>query len=80
MARLTRLSSILALSLGSAMALAACGSSTGSRALSGGAIGAGTGAAVGAVTDMNMSTGALIGGGIGAVAGAVTGGDDGHND
>jgi hypothetical protein len=53
-----------------------CGSSTGTRAVSGGAIGAGTGAAAGAVTDMNMGTGALIGGGIGAVTGAATADDD----
>ena len=59
---------------------AGCGDSMGGRALSGGAIGAGTGAAVGGVTDMNMSTGALIGAGVGAVAGAATTPDHDHND
>ena len=59
--------------------LVGCGNSMGGRALSGGAIGAGSGAAVGAVTDMNMSTGALIGAGIGAVAGAATTPDN-HSD
>ena len=58
-----------------------CGDSMGGRALSGGAIGAGSGAAVGGVTDMNMSTGALIGAGVGAVAGAASTPDhDHHND
>ena len=58
--------------LGAVLLTAACGSSTGSRAVTGGAIGAGTGAAIGAVTGMDMSTGALIGGGLGAVTGAAT--------
>lgn len=52
--------------------LAGCGYSPGSRALSGGAIGAGTGAILGAVTGGSPATGALIGGAIGAVGGAVT--------
>jgi hypothetical protein len=51
--------------------LAACGYSPGSRALSGGAIGAGTGAIIGAVTGIGPGAGAAIGGGIGAVAGAA---------
>lgn len=59
---------VLALSL----ALAACGNSTGSRALTGGLLGAGAGAGVSAVTGGNVATGALIGGGLGAVGGAVT--------
>lgn len=52
--------------------LAGCGYSPGSRALSGGAIGAGTGAIIGAATGGSAATGALIGGGIGAIGGAVT--------
>jgi osmotically inducible lipoprotein OsmB len=52
--------------------LAACGERPGERALTGGLIGAGTGAAIGAVTGGNPATGALIGGGVGAIGGAVT--------
>jgi osmotically inducible lipoprotein OsmB len=55
-----------------ALSLTGCGYSPGSRALSGGAIGAGTGAIIGAVTGIGPGTGALIGGGVGAVAGAAT--------
>jgi len=53
------------------LALAACGSSPGSRAVSGGLLGAGGGAAIGSLSG-NAGTGALIGGGLGAVGGAVT--------
>jgi hypothetical protein len=56
--------------------LAGCGYSTGSRALSGGAIGAGTGAIIGAATGIGPGTGALIGGGVGAATGAVTSPND----
>jgi hypothetical protein len=52
--------------------LAACGETTGERALSGGAIGAGAGAATGAVTGGSAVTGGLIGGAAGAAAGALT--------
>ena len=55
-----------------AFGLAACGQDPGTRAVSGGLIGAGTGAALGAATGGNAGTGALIGGGVGAVGGAVT--------
>ena len=54
------------------LALAACGQDPGTRAVTGGLLGAGTGAAVGAATGGNAGTGALIGGGVGAVGGAVT--------
>ncbi len=47
-----------------ALSLAGCGYSPGSRALSGGAIGAATG--------LGPGTGALIGGGVGAIGGAAT--------
>ncbi|MGG5811716.1 YMGG-like glycine zipper-containing protein [Falsiroseomonas sp. CW058] len=53
------------------VSLAACGSSPGSRAVSGGLLGAGAGAAVGSLSG-NAGTGALVGGGLGAVGGAVT--------
>lgn len=59
---------LLAASLG----LAACGRDPGTRALSGGAIGAGAGALLGAATGGSPLTGALLGGGVGAVGGAVT--------
>jgi hypothetical protein len=59
-----------------AIALAGCGYSPGSRALSGGAIGAGSGAIIGAVTGIGPGTGALIGGGVGAIAGAATNPND----
>ena len=54
------------------VSLAACGRDPGTRAVSGGLIGAGTGAAIGAATGGNPGTGALIGGGVGAVGGAAT--------
>lgn len=55
-----------------ALGLAACGTSPGERGVTGGLLGAGTGAAIGAATGGNVGTGALIGGGVGAVGGAVT--------
>ena len=59
-----------------ALGLAGCGSSTTDRALSGGAIGAGTGAAAGALTGGSVLGGALLGGGAGAATGALTDKDD----
>jgi len=53
------------------LTLAACGQSTGDRALSGGAIGAGAGAVGGALLG-SPGTGALLGGALGAGAGALT--------
>ena len=64
------------IALTSTVALGACGHSTGDRALSGGAIGAGTGAAVGAVTGGSAATGAILGGIGGAAVGAMTDEDD----
>lgn len=55
-----------------ALGLVGCGYDPGSRALSGGAIGAGAGAIIGAATGLGPGTGALIGGGVGALGGAVT--------
>ena len=50
----------------------ACGDTWGQRAVTGGAIGAGSGAVVGAVTGMGPLTGAVIGGAVGAGVGAAT--------
>jgi osmotically inducible lipoprotein OsmB len=54
------------------MLLAACGHSTGDRALSGAGIGAGIGAVGGALVDGDPVTGAAIGGAVGAAAGGLT--------
>jgi osmotically inducible lipoprotein OsmB len=53
------------------LALAACGQTTGDRAISGGALGAGAGAVGGALAG-SPGTGALLGGALGAGAGALT--------
>lgn len=53
------------------LTLAACGSSTSDRALSGAGIGAATGAVGGAIMG-SPGTGALIGGAVGAAAGGLT--------
>jgi osmotically inducible lipoprotein OsmB len=52
--------------------LAGCGQSPGTRAVTGGLLGAGAGAGVSAATGHKAGTGALIGGGAGALGGAVT--------
>ena len=52
--------------------LTACGDDPGTRAVTGGLMGAGAGAGVAALTHGKPATGALIGGGVGAVGGAVT--------
>lgn len=57
-------------------ALAGCGNTTGDRAASGGALGAGIGAAGAAITGGNPLGGALLGGAAGAAAGALTNEDD----
>ena len=63
----------LGLALGSLLSmLAACGEDPGTRAVTGGLLGAGAGAGVAAVTGGRPATGALIGGGVGAVGGAIT--------
>ncbi len=54
------------------LTVAACGTNPKQRGLSGGAIGAGTGAVVGAVTGLSVLQGVAIGAGVGAVVGAVT--------
>lgn len=52
--------------------MAACGTSPGDRAVSGGALGAATGAVLGAATGGSAATGAIIGGVGGAALGAFT--------
>lgn len=52
--------------------IAACGHDPGTRALTGGAIGAGAGAVVGSTTAVGVLPGAVIGGVGGAVIGAAT--------
>lgn len=52
--------------------LVGCGYDPGTRAVTGGLLGAGAGAGVAAATGGRPATGALIGGGVGAVGGAVT--------
>jgi osmotically inducible lipoprotein OsmB len=58
-------------SLSALVLLSACGSGTGERALSGGAIGAAGGAVVGALAG-SPAMGAAIGGAAGAATGALT--------
>jgi hypothetical protein len=64
--------SFFILGLAGLLALAGCGQTPGTRAVTGGLMGAGAGAGVSALTGGKPATGALIGGGIGAVGGAVT--------
>jgi hypothetical protein len=59
---------LLTLIVVSGLTLAACGDTTGSRTLSGGALGAGGGAAIGAIAG-NAGLGAAIGGGAGLLSG-----------
>jgi osmotically inducible lipoprotein OsmB len=56
--------------------VAACGSSTTDRALSGAGLGAAGGAAVSAVTGGSLVTGAILGGAAWAAAGGLTNEDD----
>ena len=55
-----------------ALGLAACGRDPGTRAVTGGLLGAGAGAAIAGATGGNAGVGALVGGGVGAVGGAAT--------
>jgi len=50
----------------------ACGNTWGERAVTGGAIGAGSGAAIGSVTGIGILPGAIVGGAVGAGVGAAT--------
>jgi hypothetical protein len=55
-----------------ALTATACGHTNGTRAVTGGLIGAGGGAAIGGATGVGAGTGALIGGAGGAGIGALT--------
>ncbi|MCW5751027.1 MAG: hypothetical protein KIT81_07755 [Alphaproteobacteria bacterium] len=68
MIRLLLASSLFA----AALALTACGSNPGDRALSGAGIGAGIGAAGAAVTGGSAAGGAILGGAAGAAIGGLT--------
>ncbi|MFO1087298.1 MAG: bacteriocin [Reyranellaceae bacterium] len=50
----------------------ACGDTWGQRAVTGGGIGAGSGALIGALTPIGLLPGALVGGALGAGVGAAT--------
>ena len=52
--------------------VSACGNNVTDRALSGGAIGAGTGAVGSAILGADPVTGAVVGGAVGAAAGGLT--------
>src|SRR6478752_4454762 len=62
---------ILPVVMSASLVLSACGTSTGDRGLSGGLLGAGTGAAIGSLAG-SAGTGALIGGLGGAAIGLLT--------
>jgi len=63
----------LGLTLGSLlMALTACGYDPGTRAVTGGLMGAGAGAGISALAGGRPATGAAIGAGVGAIGGALT--------
>jgi hypothetical protein len=67
---------LLVLTTALILPLAACGDTTGERALSGAGIGAGIGAAGAALTGGSLLGGAVIGGVAGAATGALTDEDD----
>ena len=52
--------------------VSACGDTWGQRAVTGGGIGAGTGALIGGLTPIGLLPGALVGGAVGAGVGAAT--------
>ena len=54
------------------LGVTACGDTWGQRAVTGGGIGAGSGALIGVATGFNPLAGALIGGAVGAGVGAAT--------
>ena len=55
-----------------AVAVAGCGDTWGQRAVTGGGIGAGSGALIGALTPIGLLPGALLGGAVGAGVGAAS--------
>ena len=54
------------------LGVSACGDTWGQRAVTGGAIGAGSGAVLGGVTGLGVLPGAVVGGVVGAGVGAAT--------
>ncbi len=62
----------VALSAAILLTATACGNTWGERAVTGGAIGAGSGAVIGSATGVGILPGALIGGAVGAGVGAAT--------
>ena len=54
------------------LGVTACGDTWGQRAVTGGGIGAASGAVIGAVSPIGVLPGALIGGAVGAGVGAAT--------
>jgi osmotically inducible lipoprotein OsmB len=68
---MSRSGSVVVLLLAS-LALAGCGVSPGCRAVSTGALGAGTGAAIAAIAGGPIGLGAAIGGATGLIGGAAT--------
>ena len=54
------------------LGLAACGTSTADRAITGGAIGAGVGGAGAAILGQDVGAGVLLGGVVGAATGGLT--------
>jgi hypothetical protein len=67
--RASRIAALAILATG--LALSACGTTPGDRAVSGGLLGAGAGAAIGSVAG-SAGAGAILGGGGGAAIGALT--------
>jgi hypothetical protein len=63
--------SFIALSV-AALLVSACGDTWGQRAVTGGAIGAGSGALIGGASGLGVLPGALVGGAVGAGVGAAT--------
>ncbi len=62
----------IAMALAFALSLTACGHTMGTRAATGGLLGAGGGAAIGSATGLGAGTGAIVGGLGGAGVGAAT--------
>jgi osmotically inducible lipoprotein OsmB len=67
-----RIMNKLILTLAVMLGLAACGHDPGTRALTGGALGAGAGAAIGSTTVVGVVPGAVVGGVAGAAVGVAT--------
>ena len=58
------------------LSLAACGSNTGDRALTGAGVGAAAGATIGAISPLSILPATLIGAGVGAAIGGLTSADE----